>query len=637
MYTRVIHRYTQDRRRDRHLDRAQRRRFVGVDGEGGNIDGRHEYLLLRAGTHVLETGKPLTAGECLDFLSRLPTHGIIYVSFFFDYDVTMILRDLPPERLHRLLDTDCRRIPGKPCSSYPIDWSDFQLDYIQGKEFRVRRRKEGAKWVIIHDTGSFFQTRFTNALTQWFGKETQYLPVIEKIEQGKNQRRDFGAVTEDERKYNLLEIGMLEQLMERFRNVCEELDIRPTRWQGPGNLVSAVFRREKLPQNKDIKLFDIHPDLIRMANMAYYGGNFTPCMFGEIPGPVHQWDINSAYAAVYRTLPCLLHGRWLKEDGQADDYLADIAFEHPSTLAFGALPIRLNNGTIVYPLKGQGIYWGREIEVAKKHGCKIKIQQKIRYKKQCDCQHFDFIYQLYTLRQQLGKNSMGRVLKLVLASIYGKLAQSIGCAPYSNPIWAGLITSTVRAQLADAALSVDHGHDVIMLATDGMFTRTMRTLDVGTEIGQWDHTIHSSMFTVQSGVYFLPPETAGKDATKSRGTPKTLIEKHEDEFRNIWSTFLETGILSTVKIPTHKFISIRLALARHKPWKAGQWEDDTKEISFDWTTKRALGKQHDTYYTTQPLTGSTTLRTQPYDRTIGGLRTAERLTLAEQPDWSSNF
>ena len=40
--------------------------FAGVDGEGGDIDtGRQEYLLLRAGEHVLETGQPLTPMECL--------------------------------------------------------------------------------------------------------------------------------------------------------------------------------------------------------------------------------------------------------------------------------------------------------------------------------------------------------------------------------------------------------------------------------------------------------------------------------------------------------------------------------------------------------------------------------------------
>src|SRR5690242_3139806 len=137
--TLLAERRARARKADRHLNRTGRKPFAGVDGEGGNIEGRHVYLLLRAGEHVLETGEELTAVECLNFLSRLPADKI-YVSFFFDYDVTMMLRDLPPERLARLLDNDCRRIPGKPCSSFPVDYAGFQIDYMPRKEFKVRRR-----------------------------------------------------------------------------------------------------------------------------------------------------------------------------------------------------------------------------------------------------------------------------------------------------------------------------------------------------------------------------------------------------------------------------------------------------------------------------------------------------------------
>jgi len=273
----------QDRRTDRHRNRREqhlgRKSFVGVDGEGGNIDGRHEYLLLRAGNHALETGNPLTYRQCLPFLASLPKTAI-YVSFFFDYDVTMICRHLPEQRLRRLLDIDCRRIKGRPCSSYPLDVDEtWQIDYIPRKEFRVRWN--GKPWTVIHDVGTFFQTSFVKALQKWFPEE-RFQPVIERIALGKEQRHDFGAVTQDEREYNKLEILMLEELMERFRDMCDALDIRPHRWQGPGNLVSAVFKRERVPRNKDITLFTLWPEVAGMANAAYYGGRFEVATFGEI-------------------------------------------------------------------------------------------------------------------------------------------------------------------------------------------------------------------------------------------------------------------------------------------------------------------------------------------------------------------
>src|ERR1700760_3737709 len=82
------------------------RPFVGVDGEGGNVP-HHEYLLLRAGNAKLETGRPLTSLECLAFLSDLPSDKS-YVGYFFDYDVTMILRGLPEERIRRLVTAEGR-------------------------------------------------------------------------------------------------------------------------------------------------------------------------------------------------------------------------------------------------------------------------------------------------------------------------------------------------------------------------------------------------------------------------------------------------------------------------------------------------------------------------------------------------
>src|SRR4051794_11600067 len=110
------------------------RDFVGVDGEGGNDDRRHYYYLLRAGQHVLETGKPLDVWECLEFLTRLPK-GPIYVSYFFDYDTTQILRSLPVEILGRILD----RPISKSSRGTVYVGNDYWVGYLPRKELRVRR------------------------------------------------------------------------------------------------------------------------------------------------------------------------------------------------------------------------------------------------------------------------------------------------------------------------------------------------------------------------------------------------------------------------------------------------------------------------------------------------------------------
>lgn len=293
--------------RGSHPDRNDRQRsdrnpiirpFVGVDGEGGNLAGSHEYLLLRAGDAVLETGKPLRPDECFDFLAALQP-GRLYVSYYFDYDVTMMVRSLPEERIRRLLSRSARTIPGRGQPN-AVDVDGFQIDYLPHKEFRVRRRlpNEGKKrkydkWVVISDVGSFFQCSFVAALRRWFGTsdggvwtpnpgEAHWADIIDKIEDGKQQRNSFGAVTEDEREYNLLEIRALEALMAKFRTMCGRVDLNPGKWQGPGNLVMAQFRRVGLPRNRDYTVFRDTPGLLELANSAYYGGRFEACVFGEI-------------------------------------------------------------------------------------------------------------------------------------------------------------------------------------------------------------------------------------------------------------------------------------------------------------------------------------------------------------------
>src|SRR5215469_11077583 len=76
------------------------REFRGVDGEGGTVPDpdtlfgdRHLYLSLRCGPALLATGAPLHWRECFEFLLAQPWQ-YINVAYFFDYDVTMIIRTM---------------------------------------------------------------------------------------------------------------------------------------------------------------------------------------------------------------------------------------------------------------------------------------------------------------------------------------------------------------------------------------------------------------------------------------------------------------------------------------------------------------------------------------------------------------
>lgn len=661
-------------RADRHKDRPGRRPFAGIDGEGGTREGVHHYFYLRAGDRDLYNGNgdPLNTVQCLEFLATLPV-GYTYVGFFFDYDVTMILRDLPLERVGQLLHP--RTYVGRDGRKHTsgVDWNGYQLTYRQGKEFCVRKLISGdpfekgskatyTRWTRINDVGSFFQCTFVRALCEWLGRwdsvsddyvidDLRDRRIVERIAEGKLQRNEFTGLTEYIKEYCQLECEQLARVMEIFRGTCTSVGLAPTRWQGPGYLVSAAMRKHGFPKNADYKA--LVPDRIwELANSAYYGGRFEAPIIGEIPGPVYQYDINSAYAGVYQYLPCLLHGQWHRTDVEAVSRplvsLVHVRYVHKPGRHICALPVRDKNGRIYFPHKGQGVYWWFEV-TSDPGAINVEVLESWSYTSNCDCTPFHWIDALYHERMRVGKKTgKGAILKLVLASTYGKLCQSIGEAPYSNPVWASLITAYVRTQLYKAAVSENDGRDVVMLATDGLFTRRARDgLRVSGEIGEWESDIHGNMFVIQSGLYFLPDKKP-----KTRGIPRANIEKQRVAIIESWKHFLPTlrkswhpRNLAPASCPV--FVSQFISLSQGYAWgnmkRAGVWlQDHERSLSFDWRSKRSTGIRArvvgNALYTT-PHTGSRGDPNYPYSKSIGGMVDGNdgpgfRAINDGQPDWN---
>lgn len=656
-------------------------KFVGCDGEGATLDnGYHAYNLLRIGDEYI-TPEPgavrLTTWQCLDFIaSRDPK--AIYVGYYFDYDVTKILEDLPFERLWRLLSRPSRMtVFGQ---LMPIDWRDFQIEYLPRKEFKVRRKlitEDGwSPWIVINEVGPFFQTSFLQAIKLWkVGTEDEWTA----IESGKRQRATFSVADFDEiAAYNLMEIVLLQQLMERFRDACLRAGYVPSKWQGPGLLAEAMFRKHGVPLSKDVPLLQENPGLVQFATNAYYGGRFEISAIGPVNQPVYQYDINSAYPYAMQFVPCLLHGKWEHVTDYATWSERDVqdfhhfdrprgmlgerfalmhgTFTHrggPNALWYG-LPMRTKSGTIVYPESGAGWYWSFEVNSAIHQA--FQPDEMWVYTRQCSCRPLAFVAQVYETRQAIGKDGPGIVLKLGLNSLYGKTVQSIGFPKYANPIWGSFITAFPRVQIQDFLHSSplcfgakNCGADVVMVATDSVASlreRTEREYADSKLLGGWSKETHArGLFIVQPGVYF---GSSGKPS-KTRGVPRTIVDTYEPVFRDAFATMVETGDLADgdVAIPQKIFVGIRYALVRRNQKLLGQWIDFAennrggKVISFDWTGKRAawpaLGPTSDrSYILTFPYEGSTDISTIPYDKDIGGLQDREEMRAAfyDQPDWS---
>jgi hypothetical protein len=644
--------------RDRTVKKKMTQQFCGVDGEGadfppdGELFGRdHQYTLLRAGEYALGDGTaPLKSLQCLAFLADLPKDRA-YVAYYFDYDATMILRGLREERIRRII----RHVaPDKPeddsrqsaMAGVEVD-GQFIVRYLPHKELAVKRVGH-KQYTVISDVGPFFQSSFVEALRAWKICDDE---MIERIQAGKLQRGNFGITAEQAayvREYNQLEIELLEKLMGEFREVCADAGYLPRKWQGPGQIASVALEKHGIPKRKDIPACQ-NKLLMRLANEAYYGGRFETCMAGPVTIRVDEYDINSAYPAAMLQLPCLRHGTWIRGTGTppcGSLWFGQVTFDHPEKTALCNLPIRTREGGLKWPRRGKGVYWSVEVDAAQRAGTLVADRGvHYRYSSHCDCTPFAWVAQLYDERKRIGKSGKGKVLKLVLNSLYGKLAQSIGSPPFANPIHAGLITAITRAKIVGAYAG--RSHLVVQIATDAVFALDGFELEgLGAGLGMWSREEQAeTMLIVQPGVYFTQSDTM---RPRTRGVTATVFEAMHSDFEAAFARLLD-GDPTPVKVPMTQFVSLKQAVAWNRIALAGQWistqnpiggMNGTRALSFDWSGKRALGLfEGGGCYRTWPQDGSFATGSVPYSRIIGGASSAvaQRELRNSQPDWGLWF
>jgi hypothetical protein len=629
--------------------------FVGADGEGCGTDalGRQNYMLFRIGNRELYTGQPLSTIELLDFICDNPP-GYLIVGFAFNYDVTMILRDLPPAQQKRLFEP---KQYGEGKSVY-VWYKNFDIDFLPRNHFRVRRvrrirmpdggeKREPVKGSArtIYETFGFFQCSFLKAINNF---EIGTSDERERIARNKESRSSFESMDAEVRAYCAMECNFLAQLMEKLRQYCFAAGIIPRTWNGAGKLATSLHGTHKTLESKTIKSL-IPAGVLEMASAAYYGGRFEITRTGAINQKVYEYDIRSAYPDAMRSLPCLEHGTWREGTGREvrahnDVYVSQVSFKcEPVDNGYGQLggiPIRSKEGNLFWPLRGSGVYWDCELRSAEKLGFKIRHRKAWLYERHCTCQPFAWVRELFDYRRSIGSQGPGYPIKLAINSLYGKLAQRIGNPKYANLIWAGLITALTRSKLNDAIAAAPKG-DIVMLATDGIYSLSPIPLHVGDELGDFESQIFDGLFIVQPGLYWSP----SKRKRKSRGLSARffeqpgLTEQFESDFA-YWQAQENSGLtpdFPTIAVKVHNFIGLKIAVARGKSETAGVWKDELRKISFDYRAKRQSHKQLNDCVVTSIKPGYNGLVSTSHKEMVatGGYKPLDdlRQSLEDQPDY----
>lgn len=497
----------------------------------------------------------IPSNQCLDFIIGLPNSHII-VGYGLSYDVEHWLKDVPAAKMLELKKTGT------------VWWRRYLLRYIPNKVFSVskwrKKRKIGSN--TVYDIVGFFQAEFKSAIRTWnVGTQAEW----EFIDRMKDARPGFGDVTDETLAYNHMEGKHGIQLFRRVREEYTRLELRVQRPVGAGSIASAMFRKHRIDNYFPV----FQPVPVEVMLQSYIGGRFDVARIGFI-GNVYEYDINSAYPHIARTLPCLAHSKFAWTDTYVPDrHSLWLVRWRDNENRWAPFPYRTPNGEhIRYYSSGTGYYYGSEVASALQLDNDIDIIGGYQLICECDERPFQWIEDYYSIRQEMkAKGDYAElIIKLGLNSVYGKLAQSKGkTPPWQNFIWAGMITSGTRAMLMQAV--AQNSAAVFKLSTDAVFSTVPLQLDFGNELGQWKSIELEDLLVLGNGIY----HSADGHVTKNRGYMKSDKYFNWSEIRVNYANHIESVVTK------HEFMKFNGAYHGNRMEERCAWVDEQQFVGFD--------------------------------------------------------
>lgn len=588
--------------------------YVGIDGEGQG-KREHRYVILAASDEsgarswYIQEAKGLHTVECLDFILDLPLDTQVF-SYGFNYDLTKILEDLTNEALYYLFRPELRKRKGK-CAQWgpkPVVWQGYSLN-LQGTKFSVAKQGRSR---VIWDVWKFFQGKFVNALKNWKVGEAASLVHMQHM---KDKRSDFDKENLDGvREYCLSECRYMAELAHKLVDAHTTAGLELRSFYGAGSTGGAILNKMGIKE----KIRPVPEAMREAVAAAFAGGRFENSVIGIVNGTVYNKDISSAYPYQLCFLPCLEHGVWYRttkrrsiEKGKTA--LVRYKLHKPKhELAWGPFPYRDEEGSICYPQSsGGGWVWREEYLQAEKMFDNVEFVEAWVLDSNCTCQPFADIPRYYLERLAIGKEGAGIVIKLGCNSVYGKLAQSIGEGMFNSWIWAGLVTSGTRAQILEILEQHSDPANLLMVATDGIYTRekiAARTpRDTGTDLevtdrssgktkraplGGWESkTYENGVFVARPGIYFpLNPTTDDLDVVRARGIGKSVLLEN---WQTVVDAYVKHGVGEKVLLSTLvRFNGAKTSISRSGDYYKrsgvyGQWTPRPTDMSFDPMPKRS--------------------------------------------------
>ena len=246
------------------------------------------------------------------------------------------------------------------------------------------------------------------------------------------------------------------------------------------------------PWDREVFLPQVHI-FETLASECYHGGRNEQFWFG--PGYEADWfdyDLASAYPTAMSLIGL---PNWEKpritydiEDFQDNTFgFVYASFKFPDNIRYPCIPVRTDNG-LIFPLSGKSFFCAPELSLARRLGAEITIDQGVVFTTDESIRPFgEFVAACIKRRKAAGENKLRSLFwKEITNSTYGKTAQGLKekrvfdmrergsrLLPQSaitNPFYAAMITSSVRAVLAEIMNAIPKNKMVFSCTTDGFLT-----------------------------------------------------------------------------------------------------------------------------------------------------------------------
>ena len=445
------------RKQNRNLNSSKTPRYVvGIDSETDNGD---IFLIADSDGNYLDG--VITFERVAEFLFKHEGEWVFFYNL--GYDADCILKLLPEDILKQY----------KWKKELRFQYNKYKIHYIDKRKLTISKGKHS---VSCYDIAQYYNKQSLDVASETIGisLDQEYLEIkkkrkiLSKFYYSRNKRQI--------RAYCIEDCKLTKELSEYWISTFEAVfGFYTHNWISAGYLAEKVLISNEIP----IPFFNELPySLQELARNSFYGGRFELIKRGFI-GECYLYDLNSAYPYALTTLPDITKGRWFeskKIHPKAKLGFFFIEANISDKVKIAPFPFVKKNRTICYP---SGKF---RTHVTLDELLMVKDDPEIKYKileswqfipnKNTTYPFKKFIKQQYYKRLELKEehNPLEKAIKIVLNSIYGKMAQRTNnvIGNLFNPVIASYITGYTRRQLYDFTKKNKLDSYVVAYATDSV-------------------------------------------------------------------------------------------------------------------------------------------------------------------------